>query len=41
MSDGEESTIEALELMFVKLMSGAAVEPLQKLMAHLGIEEKH
>ena len=38
MSDGEESTIEALELMFDKLMSGTDVEPL---MAHLGIEEKH
>ena len=41
MSDGEESTIEALELMFEKLMSGTDVEPLQKLMAHLGFEEKH
>ena len=41
MSDGEESTIEALELMFDKLMSGTDVEPLQKLMAHLGFEEKH
>ena len=41
MSDSEESVIEGLELMFDKLMSGTDIEPLQKLMAHLGIEEKH
>ena len=41
MSDGEKSTIEALELMFDRLLSGTDVEPLQKLMAHLGFEEKH
>ena len=45
MSDSEESAIEALELMFENLLSpksiGTDIEPLQKLMAHLGIEKKH